>query len=157
LIVDDVADTGETYHVIVEHIKERFPAEVRTAVLQYKTCSSFIPDYWGEKHDAWKWIIYPWALYEDMTGFIRRILIRPMTAEEVRKRLKSGFDIKITRKNLNEFLNYMRVEESSGNSKMAASPTGKEKVMNNGKQGICSGFGNRPRSFFQGKHEETSR
>lgn len=110
LIVDDVADTGDTYHVIVKHIKEKSPAEVRTAVLQYKTCSTFVPDYWGEKHDAWKWIIYPWALYEDMTGFIKRVLVRPMTQEEIRKGLRSGFDIRMSGKELNEFLNDMRGE-----------------------------------------------
>ncbi len=110
LVVDDVADTGETYQIIVKHILERSPAEVRTAVLQYKTCSTFIPDYWGEKHDAWKWIIYPWALYEDMTGFIKRVLVRPMTQDDIRKGLKSDFEIRMPRKELNEFLNDMRVE-----------------------------------------------
>ncbi|MDD5616597.1 MAG: phosphoribosyltransferase [Candidatus Methanoperedens sp.] len=117
LIVDDVADTGDTYHVILDHIKERYPAEVRTAVLQYKTSSKFIPDYWGEKQDAWKWIIYPWALYEDMTGFIKRMLVRPMTPEEIRKGLKSSFDIRISRKDLSEFLNDMRGERKIGKSK----------------------------------------
>ncbi len=110
LVVDDVADTGETYQAIVKHILERSPSEIRTAVLQYKTCSAFKPDYWGEKHDAWKWIIYPWALYEDMTGFIKRVLIHPMTQEDIRKGLKSDFDIRMSRKELNEFLNDMRVE-----------------------------------------------
>ena len=110
LVVDDVADTGETYQVIIKHILERSPAEVRTAVLQYKTCSAFKPDYWGEKHDAWKWIIYPWALYEDMTGFIKRVLVRPMTQENIRKGLKNDFDVKMSRKELNEVLNDMRLE-----------------------------------------------
>ncbi len=110
LIVDDVADTGDTYNVIVEHLKEKSPAEIRTAVLQYKTCSTFVPDYWGEKHDAWKWIIYPWALYEDMTGFIKKVLEKPMTREGIRKSLKSGFDIKISRKELHEILRDMSRE-----------------------------------------------
>ena len=109
LIVDDVADTGDSYHVILDHINKRSPAEVKTAVLQYKTCSTFIPDYWGEKHDSWKWIIYPWALYEDMTGFIKRVLVRPMSQEEISKGL-SGFDIRVSRKDLREFLNEMRYE-----------------------------------------------
>jgi uncharacterized protein len=110
LIVDDVADT--------DHIKKRSPAEVKTAVLQYKTCSTFVPDYWGEKHVAWKWIIYPWALYEDMTGFIKRVLVRPMTQEEIRKGL-SGFDISVSRKDLHEFLNEMRDEGKLKRSKKA--------------------------------------
>ena len=128
LIVDDVVDTGDSYHVILDHITKRYPAEVKTAVLQYKTCSTFIPDYWGEKHDAWKWIIYPWALYEDMTGFIKRVLVRPMTREEIRKGL-SGFDIRVSRKELSEFLNEMRderkIERSKRNGKFYWENTGK--------------------------------
>ena len=107
LVVDDVADTGDTYKVIVDHLKEKSPADIRTAVLQYKTSSAFVPDYWGEKHDEWKWIIYPWALYEDMTGFINRVLVNPMTQEGIRKSLKSGFDIKISRKELKEIISDM--------------------------------------------------
>ncbi|GFO96622.1 xanthine-guanine phosphoribosyltransferase [groundwater metagenome] len=110
LIVDDIADTGDTYRVIMEHIKKKVPAEIRTAVLQYKTCSTFIPDYWGEKLVKWEWIVYPWAVYEDLTGFINRVLVSPMTHEEIRKSMKSGFDIKISRKELSEFLNDMREE-----------------------------------------------
>jgi hypoxanthine phosphoribosyltransferase len=110
LIVDDVADTGETCKVIIEYLKERSPADIRTVVLHYKTCSTFVPDYWGEKHDAWKWIIYPWALYEDMTGFIKKVLVCPMTQEEIRKRLKSGFDIGVSRKELKEIINDMAEE-----------------------------------------------
>lgn len=110
LVVDDVADTGETFQVIVKNILERSPSEVRTAVFQYKTCSAFKPDYWGEKHNGWKWIVYPWALYEDMTGFIKRVLVRPMTQEEIRKGLKNDFEIRTSKKELNEFLNDMRGE-----------------------------------------------
>ncbi len=119
LIVDDVADTGDTYHVILDDIKKRYPAEVRTVVLQYKTSSTFVPDYWGEKHVAWKWIIYPWALYEDMTGFIKRVLVRPMTREEIRKGL-SGFEIRVSRKDLSEFLNDMREEGKLRRSKKSS-------------------------------------
>ncbi len=110
LIVDDVADTGETYKVIIEYLKEKSPADIRTVVLHYKTCSTFVPDYWGEKHEAWKWIIYPWALYEDMTGFIKKVLLRPMTLEEIRKRLKDDFDIRVSRKELNEIISDMAQE-----------------------------------------------
>ena len=107
LIVDDVADTGDTFSVIMDYIKGKAPSEVKTAVLHYKTCSTSVPDYWAERQDEWKWIIYPWAAYEDLTGFIKRVLTEPMTHEEVRKALKSNFDIKISKKDLMEMLNDM--------------------------------------------------
>jgi len=109
LIVDDVADTGDTFSVIMDYIKGKAPSEVKTAVLHYKTCSTSVPDYWAERQDEWKWIIYPWAAYEDLTGFIKRVLTEPMTHEEVRKALKSNFDIKISKKDLMEMLNDMLV------------------------------------------------
>jgi hypoxanthine phosphoribosyltransferase len=110
LIVDDVADTGDTFSVVMDYIAEKNPSEVKTAVLHYKTCSTCVPDYWAEKQDDWKWIIYPWAVYEDMTGFIRRVSTKSMAPEDIRKALKSNFDIKISRKDLMEILNDMRTQ-----------------------------------------------
>ncbi len=110
LVVDDVVDSGDTCAVVMKHIAEKNPSEVRTAVLHYKTSSTFVPDYWAEKQAEWKWIIYPWALYEDITGFIERVLAHPMTHENIRKALK-GFDIEISRKELIKILNQMHLEE----------------------------------------------
>ena len=110
LVVDDVADTGESYSVIMDYFREKNAAEIRTAVLQYKTCSAFVPDYWGEKHDEWKWIIYPWAIYEDMNGFIEKVLTQPMTGEAIRKDLRRRFGIEVSRKELKEILNDMHLE-----------------------------------------------
>ena len=107
LIVDDVVDTGDTFIVTMDYVKGKNPLEVKSSVLHYKTCSTFVPDYWAEKQDEWKWVIYPWAVYEDMTGFIERVLIKPMTHEEIRKALKSNFDIKISKKDLVEMLDDM--------------------------------------------------
>lgn len=117
LVVDDVADTGDTYSVVMDYIKEKNPAEVKSAVLHYKTCSTYMPDYWAEKQDEWKWIIYPWAVYEDLTGFIKRVLTKPMTPDEIRKALRGDFDIKISEKDLLEMLNDM---QSAGKIKKGA-------------------------------------
>jgi hypoxanthine phosphoribosyltransferase len=108
LVVDDVADTGDTYSVVMDYIKEKNPAEVKSGVLHYKTCSTYMPDYWAEKQDEWKWIIYPWAVYEDLTGFIKRVLTKPMTPDEIRNALRSNFDMKIPKKDILEMLNDMQ-------------------------------------------------
>jgi len=110
LIVDDVADTGDTFSVIMDYIKEKNPSEVKTAVLHYKTCSTCAPDYWAEKQDEWKWIIYPWAVYEDLTGFIGRVLTEPMSEKQIRKALESRFGINISGKELVEILKDMHAE-----------------------------------------------
>lgn len=107
LVVDDVADTGESYAVIRDYIKGLSPAEMRTAALHYKTGSMFVPDYWGEKQDTWKWIIYPWAVYEDLFEFIGKILSRPMSLRDIDAGLKRSYGIKIPRKDLLEILDDM--------------------------------------------------
>jgi len=107
LVVDDVADTGDSISITMEYLKERKPLEVRTAVFHYKTCSTLIPDYYGEKLKEWNWIIYPWAFYEDLAGFVDKLLGNPMTDEELRTGLMDSFNIAISQKEIRKILNDM--------------------------------------------------
>jgi uncharacterized protein len=75
LIVDDVTDTGETLKLAVDYTLSLNPSSVRTAVLQHKICSAFTPDFYARKVLKWRWIIYPWARYEDLAGFTEKILM----------------------------------------------------------------------------------
>ncbi len=76
LIIDDVTDTGETLKLAVDYALSLSPASVRTAVLQHKTCSAFTPDFYAQKILKWRWIIYPWARYEDLAGFTEKIVLK---------------------------------------------------------------------------------
>ncbi len=111
LVVDDVADTGDTFSVIMDYLKEKNPSEVKTAVLHYKTCSTYVPDYWAQMQEEWMWIIYPWAVYEDLTGFIEKVLIEPMTQEDIRFALEKNYGIKISK---NDFLELLDDMQESG-------------------------------------------
>jgi len=63
LVVDDVADSGETLKTIVQKvIAPKHPREYRTATLHIKPWSTFKPDYYVDVVDAW--IVYPWEKYE---------------------------------------------------------------------------------------------
>ena len=96
LVVDDVTDTGDTLREAVSYLRECGAAEVRTAVLQHKDTSGLMPDYYAERVIEWRWIIYPWAVYEDISGFVLRVLIRgPATAEEIFAALTERFSIAI--------------------------------------------------------------
>ncbi|MCX8172858.1 MAG: phosphoribosyltransferase [Archaeoglobaceae archaeon] len=70
LIVDDVTDTGETIKLVKEHIKSLLAKNIRTAVIDYKKTSKFVPDYYASEMESWKWIVYPWSLKEDVKGII---------------------------------------------------------------------------------------
>jgi hypoxanthine phosphoribosyltransferase len=74
LVIDDVTDTGETLEVATEYLSEKNAASVRTGVLQHKSSSSFTPDFYAELVPEWHWIVYPWALHEDLVGFIEKLL-----------------------------------------------------------------------------------
>ncbi len=73
LLVDDVTDTGQTLRVSSRYLKRFRPREVRTAVLLHKTCSSVVPDFFARKIVKWRWIVFPWHLWEDMTHFIEKL------------------------------------------------------------------------------------
>lgn len=81
LLVDDITDTGDTIEVALQHIRESGPAEVRTAVLQHKKQSSLQPDFHAKTLIKWRWIIYPWAMVEDIGEFLRAMPVLPESIE----------------------------------------------------------------------------
>ena len=65
LLVDDVADTGETLALVRRHLAS-VCAEVRTAVLYVKPHSIIEPDYVWRRTD--RWITFPWSALPPVTG-----------------------------------------------------------------------------------------
>ena len=70
LLVDDLVDSGVTLDVVKRHIVEAFPAvrEIRTAVLWYKQCSRYKPDYYVEYLAENPWIHQPFEPYDLMSA-----------------------------------------------------------------------------------------
>jgi len=62
LLVDDVADSGETLLKVLEEVKRAGAREARTATLYYKPWSKFRPDYYVATTRAW--VIFPWERFE---------------------------------------------------------------------------------------------
>ncbi len=108
LVVDDVSDTGDTFDLAVRHIEEcGRAAAIRTAALHHKAVSRFRPDYYAQKVVKWRWIIYPWAVTEDLTGFIRRMQPRPATVGDIVDRLAVDHGIRVARHVLRDVLRRM--------------------------------------------------
>jgi hypothetical protein len=61
LLVDDVADTGETL-IVVKKMLERNAKEVRVATLHYKPHSKVKPDFFVQK--TRRWVVYPYQTSE---------------------------------------------------------------------------------------------
>src|SRR5690606_1820099 len=103
--VDDITDTGETLLLARNYVLSLSPLEVRTAVLQHKTCSSFTPDLYGRKIIRWRWIIYPWARYEDLAGSIEKILgDKTLDISQIIDEFKDKYDLKIGEEEILEIL-----------------------------------------------------
>ena len=95
LVVDDVNDSGETLRAAVGFLRERGAAAVRTAVLQQKATTGFAADYAAQRVEEWRWIIYPWAVIEDVTAFLRRMDPRPEGVAEAARRLEQDYGMPV--------------------------------------------------------------
>jgi hypoxanthine phosphoribosyltransferase len=95
LLVDDVDDTGDTLQLALEHLNSFNPAEIRVAVLHHKHISSVVPDFYAQKIISWRWLTYPWAIIEDVRGFIGKMEPQPATAGEAIERIKSEYGLKV--------------------------------------------------------------
>ncbi|MDN7023685.1 phosphoribosyltransferase [Methanoculleus sp. FWC-SCC1] len=94
LIVDDVTDTGLTLRLAAGYVEGFGPREVRTGVLQHKGTSSFSPDYYVEYITDWRWVIYPWAMHEDLVGFTGKVLTeQAKSLAEIRTELSRRYAI----------------------------------------------------------------
>ena len=108
LLVDDCSDTGDTLLVALKHVREFEPRDVRVAVLHHKQVSSFVPRYYGERIETWHWLIYPWALVEDLSGFLADMSPRPETLEEAARQLEFRHGIRPSREILETVLAAMK-------------------------------------------------
>jgi len=115
LLVDDVNDSGDTLDVAIKHLQSFQPAEIRTAVMHHKIISHFSVDYYAGKIIKWRWIIYPWAMTEDITSLLRQIIPQPASVKEAQLRLKQQFGIPVSRKRLEQV--YPLLAEQNGGVK----------------------------------------
>jgi len=103
LIIDDVTDTGDTLRTAIDYVKDLGAGEIRTGVMQHKTASPVVPDFYAEEVKEWVWIIYPWAVHEDLVGFAEKVLDDgPASLEQVSARLKERYDLSASEEDLAE-------------------------------------------------------
>jgi len=109
LIADDVTDTGDSIKFVVKYLQSLGAGEVKTAVLQHKTSSTFVPDYYGELIKNWKWVIYPWSIHEDVMDLLEKVIANTndMGLAEIITAMKDEFDLYIPLYLLKEVLTNM--------------------------------------------------
>ncbi len=100
LLVDDVNDSGDTLDVAIQHLYSFQPHEVRIAVMHHKTTTHFKVDYLAKTIIKWRWLIYPWAVVEDISDFLKRLTPPPTSLPEAQQQLARQYGIKISRHQL---------------------------------------------------------
>ena len=95
LVVDDITDTGDSMILAVDYVREKNPAEVKTAALRHITGSKFVPDYYGDEI-TWRWVVFPWNFVEDMCNLVAKAAEGAGSLGEVKRRLKSSFNVELS-------------------------------------------------------------
>ncbi len=54
LVVDDIADSGETFQAVMQHLEQKYPScNFESTTLFYKKSSIYEPTYWVREATAW--------------------------------------------------------------------------------------------------------
>ncbi len=94
LVADDVADTGQSLKVGVDHLKGLHPRLLKTATIFKKPWSIITPDYYTSETDAW--IIFPWELAESSRSLRKKLTSEGLSLGEIKNRLlDAGLNRKI--------------------------------------------------------------
>jgi len=112
LLLDDVCDSGDTFSVGVEHIRQCGTVnEIRTAALHLKTVSKFIPDFYAETVSEWRWHIYPWAVNEDLSSMIAKMQLDIPDLTLLQQQIKQQHGIYVTARHIEDALMLLQSTE----------------------------------------------
>ena len=97
LVVDDVADTGESLKVAVDHLDVCGAKSIKTATLYYKPQSCLKPDFFIIQTE--QWVIFPWERLETTRRLLNEAEKKGKALDSVRDTLTgAGIDGNIVEK-----------------------------------------------------------
>ncbi|MFW9850824.1 MAG: phosphoribosyltransferase [Candidatus Thorarchaeota archaeon] len=98
LIIDEVADSGESMYHAIEYVRNLKPKDLRSAVLHLKPWSRVIPDFYMQRVEAWT--VYPWEIRESIIALVKKFKEEDtsLDMQEIRDRLvfEVGFEPTVT-------------------------------------------------------------
>ena len=101
LVVDDVADTGESLRLVRSHLEEQGATEVKTATIYYKPWSVIIPDYYEKETSSW--IIFPWERKETVRKIVEKYKRQGKSIDTAKEKLVSaGLERKLVERFIQE-------------------------------------------------------
>jgi hypoxanthine phosphoribosyltransferase len=96
LVVDDVADSGQSLRVAFKHLVRKGAREIRVCTLYLKPKSVFKPNHFARTTS--KWVIFPWERLEAINLIKRNLRSDGKTYEIVRELKGSGLSGPLIRK-----------------------------------------------------------
>ncbi len=101
LVVDDIADTGQSLKLVLSHLEEEGASEVKTTTIYYKPWSALIPDYYEKETTSW--IIFPWERKETVKKIVERYKCQGSPIDMAKEKLvSSGLDRKLVERFIQE-------------------------------------------------------
>jgi hypoxanthine phosphoribosyltransferase len=101
LVVDDVADTGESLKLVNSYLKNRGASEIKIATIYYKPWSVIVPHYY-EKETRY-WIVFPWEQKETVKKTVEKFRDKGRTVEDAKEKLiSSGLDRELVERFIKE-------------------------------------------------------
>jgi uncharacterized protein len=100
LIVDDIADTGESIKLVKTHLQQQGASQIETATLYQKPWSAIIPDFY-EKQTT-NWVVFPWEPKETLRKIIQKQQGKRALNQEVSKLIKAGLPKQLAEKLLKD-------------------------------------------------------
>ena len=96
LVVDDVADSGQSLKVVANHLRRKGVKDLKVCTIYLKPRSVFKPDFYAAK--TRKWIIFPWERLEAVRLIARRLGTQRAKASLVARELRdSGISTRLVR------------------------------------------------------------
>ncbi len=86
LVVDDIADSGESLVAVYNSLNEKQPETVKTATIYYKPRSAIKPDFFADETTAW--VIFPWELFETMNELEQNFTSSGLSIDEIKLKFK---------------------------------------------------------------------
>ncbi|WP_018863943.1 phosphoribosyltransferase [Thioalkalivibrio sp. ARh3] len=110
LVVDDVNDSGDTLAAARPHLETLSPEAVRTAVLHEKTTTTCPADFRSHTVREWRWLLYPWAVVEDVGQFIQQMDPCPHHRADLIERLRLDYSLELHPGELDRVIRYHNLE-----------------------------------------------
>jgi hypoxanthine phosphoribosyltransferase len=96
LLVDDIADTGQSLRLAQKHLQTQGALEIKTAALYTKPKSIICPDF-SEKQTS-RWIVFPWDTKETLQKLAHTYPGKRALNAEIAKLVKAGLPKPLTEK-----------------------------------------------------------